>query len=73
METIFQKKFHSVLCEVMEIPPPGPQFETYQSVLSMVYTLIEDDKLYNLDEILRLEFPNYYNSKVPLRILEHEN
>ncbi|MBP7679058.1 MAG: hypothetical protein KA096_01380 [Bacteroidales bacterium] len=73
MKQIFQKEFHKVVSSLMEAEIQTADFEQYQSVLSMVYTLIEDNKQGELDYYLRLNFPAYYNTKPPFNILESPN
>jgi hypothetical protein len=61
----YQIKLYQIICEVMTIEN-DKQFEVYQSVLSMIYTLIENEQLNDIDMVLRVNFPNYYNSPVPI-------
>lgn len=70
MKEIFQKKIHSIVDEIMTIET-SEEFETYTSVLSVVYSLIQDDRLEKLDMVLRFNFPDYYNSPIPLNLSDN--
>lgn len=60
MQNEFQRKFHSVVAELMDRKTKIETEIKYQSVMSMVYTLIEDGCLNQLDIMIRNEYPEYY-------------
>ena len=57
-----QRQFHELVNCLMN----EPKFETYHSVISMIYTLIEDGKIEELNTVLHFHFPQYYRNPVPL-------
>lgn len=59
----YQKQLHEIVCNVMTDTNTDKQFAAYQSVLSMVYSLIEDERLNELDEALQKSFSEYYFKK----------
>jgi len=73
MKQIFQRQFNEVVNGLMQAEIQTADFEQYQSVLSMVYTLIEDNKQGELDYLLRLNFPAYYNTTPPFNVLVSPN
>jgi hypothetical protein len=73
MKQIFQKQFNEVISSLMQIEASNKDIEQYQSILSMVYTLIEDNKQGELDYLLRFNFPAYYRSTPPFNILVSPN
>lgn len=62
MREIYQKKFHELVSELMDANID----EQYQSVMSTIYTIIEDGNIELLDIALRQNFPQYYSSKIPI-------
>jgi hypothetical protein len=60
MQKEFQTKFHSVVSELMNRTPIDETEIKYQSVIGMVYTLIEEGCLNQLDTMIRNEYPEYY-------------
>jgi hypothetical protein len=56
----YQKQLHEIVCSVMSETNTDKKFTTYQSVLSMVYSLIEDERLSEIDVLLQNSFPDYY-------------
>lgn len=56
-QKINQKKFHQFVSELMQEQP-----STYQSVIGMVYSLIEDKRLISLDKLLKENYPEYYQT-----------
>ena len=73
MKQVFQKQFNEVVSRLMQIEASNKDFEQYQSVLSMVYTLIEDNCQGELDYFLRFNFPAYYSSTPPFNVLVTPN
>jgi hypothetical protein len=68
MTDIYQKKLHDIVSDLMHVSGLSEETEKYFSVISMVYTLIEEDKANELDLALRRSFPEYYNSPFPVDI-----
>jgi len=60
MQQEFQTKFHSVVSELMDRKTKDETEIKYQSVMSMIYTLIEEGCLNQLDTMIRNEYPEYY-------------
>ena len=56
----YQTQLHEIVCNVMSDKTTNKDFETYQSVLSMVYSLIEDERTNELNELLKNSFTEYY-------------
>ncbi len=56
-QKINQKKLHEFVSTVMHEAP-----STYQSVIGMVYSLIEDKRLISLDKLLKENYPEYYQT-----------
>ncbi len=50
-----QKQFHEFVSSLMT-----DKVSTYESVIGMVYTLIEDKHLISLNRILKENYPEYY-------------
>lgn len=61
----YQTKFHSLVNEIMQEDGASPEFAKYQSVISMIYTLILEGRLDDVDKMIRINFPNYYGSQPP--------
>lgn len=71
MKEIYQKQLHELVSRALSEQSNTEEFETYQSVLGVVFSLIEDNNLEKLDTVLRLYFPAYYNTPVPLIMPEN--
>jgi len=56
----YQKQLHELVCNIMNETNTDKEFKTYQSVLSMVYSLIEDERLNELDKAFQKSFSEYY-------------
>jgi hypothetical protein len=55
-----QKQLHEIVCNVMRETNTNNGSTVYESVLSMVYTLIEEGRLNEIHELFQKEFPEYY-------------
>jgi hypothetical protein len=55
-----QCKLHRVVDAAMEMQPQTEEEGQYQSVISMVYTLVEDGRLSELFKAIKERFPEYY-------------
>lgn len=53
-----QSKFYDFVCELMKVS--GKEVTTFESVVSMLHTLIINNYLDEVDAIFRREFPDYY-------------
>ena len=53
-----ESKFYDFVCELME--DHGREMTKFESVVSMLHTLIKDNYLDELDAIFRNKFPGYY-------------
>jgi len=62
MIEIYQKQFHGLISELMD----SDTDEQYQSVLSTIYSIINNENIEQLDIVLRQNFPNYYDSPIPV-------
>lgn len=60
MEDNRQGQFNEFINEVLKGEP-----DTYASVVSMVYTLIEDGHLEELHRIFKIKWPEYYHESRP--------
>lgn len=60
MEDNRQRQFNEFINEVLKGEP-----DTYASVVSMVYTLIEDGHLEELHRIFKIKWPKYYHGSRP--------
>lgn len=56
-----QRKFHNFVSDLMA--ESDTDLITYGSVIGMVYSLIEDNQLEQIDAVFRKEFPDYYFDK----------
>ena len=54
-----QKIFHAFVCELLE--NKNEELGKYQSMIGMVYTLVEDEKWHRLNALLQVHFPEYYS------------
>jgi hypothetical protein len=66
MKRQLTKMFHSSVAEIMKIQTNSQQAQLLQSVISMVYTLVEEGKTERLNDVLNFHFPKYYSSKPKL-------
>ena len=60
MKEVYQKELIQVIATLVEAEAVTPEFEQYQSIVSMVYSLIEDGRQQELDKVLRVFFSEYY-------------
>lgn len=73
MTEVFQNKLHQIVAEIMSCDVNEEEFIVYQSVLSTIYTLIEENRLQEIWMVLQLHFSEYFNEKPPLEALINEN
>lgn len=69
MKNSYQRQLQDLITELLK--NDNVELLEYQSVLTMIYTLIEDGKTEQLDYVLRVNFPIYYTSPAPLVIYEN--
>ena len=67
----YQRKLHCLVSELLQEYSRSAEMDSYQSVLPMIYTIIEDDKLKDLDLVLRRNFPKYYSMPIPYLLPEN--
>ena len=60
MKEVYQKELIQVIGALMKAEAVTPEFEQYQSIIGMVYSLIEDERQQELDKVLRVFFSEYY-------------
>ena len=63
MKEIYQKELILFIAPLMEAEAVTPEFVQYQSIISMVYSLIEDGRQQELDKVLRVFFSEYYTDR----------
>jgi hypothetical protein len=56
-----QNKFYAIVKDLMETDGKTELQRTYQSVIAMVYSLIENRRIDDLNKALMENFPEYYN------------
>lgn len=69
MKEYYQRQLQEFITELLKIE--SENLEKYQSILSMVYTLLEEDKEEQLSLALRFNFPMYYTSPIPILVSEN--
>ncbi len=53
-----QTKFHAFVSELMA--NENKELQMYQSVIGMIYSLIEENRLPEIDAVLKETFPEFY-------------
>ena len=53
-----QTKLHCFVSELMA--NKSKELEMYQSVIGLIFTLIEENRLCEIDTVLKEKFPEYY-------------
>ena len=60
-----QRQMHNVVDAVMKFNTEDKEFQQYQSIVGMFYTLLEEERMDELDFALKFHFPEYYSSPRP--------
>ena len=60
MKEVYQKELIQFITTLMEAEAVTTEFEQYQSVVTMAFSLIEDGRQQELDKVLRVFFSEYY-------------
>ena len=63
MKEVYQKELIQLIIPLMKVEAVTPELEQYQSIISMVYSLIEDGRQQELDKVLRVFFSEYYTDR----------
>jgi hypothetical protein len=66
----YKTAFHDLVFEINSEDATNINFFKFQNTLKLVSTLLRNNKERELNKILRLHFPEYYNDSIKFEISE---